>query len=292
MSLDWQYIESRNAPGYQRARYRGLVIEAHNDCDARNPFEEFDCEPDLVVLYDGRLTEYGKGSPLAPLSAISDAKLRRHLKAIARAVDLDSAELDREARQTQSDYGGGLTDIKRDCLTDTLDGMNDSDRLEACAALWAIAGREALCTSTSGYSQGDYAELLLVASEQWQKLTGAPRDSHACQLKAAAKLYGAWAWGECYGYIIKAPDGSDLDSVGDSCWGFYGSDHAESGLNDMATNAADCLIDSATKARGDRLKELSRNRVPLALRAELLREAAGELAGLWESNHGESDDDD
>lgn len=287
--LNWQYVEKRNAPGFERARYRGLVIHAEQDCDAGNPFEQWDCEPDLVVLYDRRLTEYGDGSPLNPLSALSDSKLRRHLRAAAKAVDLCPAELDRNAREAQRDYGGGLTEHKREAIAEALSDMGDSDRLEACAALWAIAGREALCTSSRGYSQGDYCELLLVASEQWEKKTGAPRDSHARQLEAAAKLYGYWAWGECYGYVIKAPDGSDLDVMGDSCWGFYGSNHDESGLDDMAINAADCLIDSARKARGDKLKELSRNRVPLALRAQLLRDAAGELAGLWDKDS--SDDD-
>lgn len=288
MGLNWEFIESRNG-GYQRARYRGLVLEAHNDCDARNPFEEWEGEPDLVVLYDGRFTEYGNGSPLEPLAAISDSKFRRHLKAIARAVDLCPDELDREAREAQRDYGGGLTEHKRDKVGEALEEMSKGDKLEACAALWAIAGREALSTCTRGYSQGDYADLLLVASPEWEKLTGAPRDSHARQLEAAAKLYGYWAWGDAYGYIIKAPDGSDLDVIGDSCWGFYGPDHAESGLEEMATNAADCMISAARKARGDRLKELSRNRVPLALRPALLREAAGELAALWEK---ESSDDD
>lgn len=286
--LSWDYVESR-AGGYQVAKYRGLVIEAHNDTDARNPFEDFDGEPDLVVLYDRRMTEYGNGSPLDPLSAFDDARLRRHLKAIASAVDLSPAELDREARETQKDYGGGLTDIKREAIGEALSDMSDSDRLEACAKLWTIAGHEALCTSTRGYSQGDYAESLLVATPEWAAKVGAPRDSHARQLEAAAKLYGAWARGDCYGYVIKAPDGSDLDVMGDSCWGFYGSEHDESGLDEMAMDAADCLIDGATKARGDRLKELIRNRVPLALRPALLREAAEELAALWDKDSGNDD---
>lgn len=288
MALDWDFIESRTG-GYQVAKYRGLVLEVHNDSDAGNPFEQWDCEPDLVVLYDRRLTEYGDGSPLEPLAAISDSKFRRHLKAIARAVDIEPDALHRDALEAQRDYGGELTPHKRDLVAEALNDMGDSDKLEACAALWAIAGREALCTSSRGYSQGDYCELLLVASEQWEKKTGAPRDTHARQLEAAAKLYGYWAWGECYGYIIKGPGGSDLDTMGDSCWGFYGSNHDESGLEDMAINAADCLINGARKARGDRLKELSRNRVPLALRPALLREAAGELAALWDK---ESSDDD
>lgn len=282
--MQWDYLERE---GVERASYRGLVIDAERDSDARNPWEDWDGNPALAVAY-GRngIREYGE--PLDALANISDSLFRRHWRAICKAVDADADELHAEAVESQRDYGGARTDIKRELVGDRLEelkpstyGGNAGDYFQAVADLWAIAGREALATSSQGYSQGDYADLLLVATPAWEKETGAPRDSHKRQLEASADLWGAWAWGDVYGYVIKAPGGADLDELHDSCWGFYGTNHNESGLEEQAANAADCIIASVRRKRQETLKRLIRARVPLAIREELLADVTGALAPLF-----------
>lgn len=286
--LDWNH-EDRD--DYESASYRGLRIEARRDDDAGNPWNEWDGNPPALAK-SGRdsLQEYGADADGLnnPLAAIPDGRFRRHWRKIAEAVDMVPSELHAEALQSQKDYGGGLTDIKRELVGEKLEELtptsyagNAGDYFEALASLWQIAGREALATSSQGYTQGDYAELLFVATPEWEELTGAPRDSHARQLESAADLWGAWAWGDVYGYVITLPDGGDLGALHDSCWGFYGDSHDKSGLEEQATNAVDCILRSARKSRFERLRELIRNRVPLDRRAQELADAAGELAALF-----------
>lgn len=63
-------------------------------------------------------------------------------------------------------------------------------------------------------------------------------------LRGTIDLYGAWAWGDCYGYIIERVHLDDDGDVDDelteeleSCWGYYGSDHGDSGLEESALAA-------------------------------------------------------
>jgi hypothetical protein len=64
-------------------------------------------------------------------------------------------------------------------------------------------------------------------------------------MQGQANLYGYWAWGDVYGYVIEKrcvcagdPDDDvedDWEEIEDgSCWGYFGSDHSESGLEDSA----------------------------------------------------------
>jgi hypothetical protein len=49
------------------------------------------------------------------------------------------------------------------------------------------------------------------------------REAALRYLKSEASEYGAYLAGEVYGYIIKGPDGEDLQGpFYDSCWGFIG----------------------------------------------------------------------
>jgi len=70
------------------------------------------------------------------------------------------------------------------------------------------------------------------------------------------KLYNQYLSGAVYGYNID-------DSVGDSCYGFYGYDHRESGLLEYAENAIDCYITSVKKDHFAKLKSWIKGGVPL-----------------------------
>lgn len=273
--LSFDYDSAR---GEETATYGALTIRAVRDESPANPFTDWDCEPPLLVWYDGSLAEYGDGI-CEPLAAMSDSFISRRWRDIAAALDIKPEIVSAEMRDRAK--GERIADARRDYFESALAGwpicaLSGSDYLAALAKLWAMQGVEALDSCSSGYSQGDYADVLAVAIPSWAKKVGAPRDTHKRQLEAAVKLYGAWAWGDVYGYVIESPDGEHLDS----CWGYYGSDHDESGLSEAAEETARAIYADARKRKLAKLAELIRARVPLDKRPAILAEAAT-LKGVY-----------
>lgn len=284
--LSWDYRDRARTPEY-RATYRGYTIHAVQDESAENPFIAWDCEPPTLV-YAGRrdgFSDYADGALHRPLAEMSDAQVSRHWRAIAKALNVSEADHESEVREEMAaqrhnakrGYGAAATvgAVRRDLFDSALDDArqygNGSDYLETLAALWRIAGCVAETWSAHGYSQGDWAKGLSVATPEWAKATGAPKDSHAAQMKAAGELWGAWAWGDVYGFICERADGDDVPDG--SVWGFYGSDFAKSGLEESARYAVDYDIKRRAKARQNRAREVIKARVPLALRPALLNQA-------------------
>ena len=293
--LDWDYDQSS---GEQRATYKGLVIRAVRDSDASNPFENEDGHWPMLVRTDGRITFYWEDtSPWYaddPLARFTPEQLVHDQKAIAKVLGAEDYDVryhmpegnDAWTETEDRPIPKWLTDVDilRDWFDDAWEGVSDSDKLDKCAELYALLGIPHLNTCSRGYSQGDYAELLIVATPEAQKaLREQPADMDAetwakalsDDLTSQKELYGAWAWGDVYGYVIETcvnadepaacancantlNDGSDVcDQCGGdfeapepeyeeipdgSCWGYYGSDHAKSGLEESALEAADCYL--------------------------------------------------
>lgn len=290
--LNFEYCDRT---GDSVATFHGLKLRAINDSDARNPWEEWDMNVPLVTYSSDRhggngLKAYDTESGVRDLcnpftgDTISDAMLRRHLPAICAAfgdvADVWNAGnvqsfkqwLESEATESQRNYGGSLTDIKRDLLSDAIgDMVRNSERLETLATIYKAIGWPALCTHTSGYSQGDYIELLFVVTPAFRKATGnASNYDWQRDMQGARRLFGAWAWGDVYGYVISDATGETLES----CFGYYGSDFEESGLSESALSMCNYILSNARNARNATLKTLIKNRVPLHLRAPLLVAAA------------------
>jgi hypothetical protein len=206
----------------------------------------------MLVRYDGRVTLYEKtNGPRAddPLNRMSDQLIVHDQIAIAKILGVaidemiysDSGEVTKYCRDA---------DQLRTCFQNILDDNREqSDALETYAKLFEIAGIPCLNRSSSGYSQGDYAELLIVATPDACKEFGLDAVDPD-MLEQQAKLYDAWAWGDVYGYIIERPDvcaGNPDDEDEriweelDSCWGFYGKDFDWSGLEEAAMSACPAL---------------------------------------------------
>lgn len=285
IELDFESNDSAYPHGaIYSAEWHGFTVNIYQDSSPECPWTAWDCEPPLLAYSDRRLTEYGDASELhSPLSHISDGKLQRHQRAICDILDMDWTQFHSDALESQRDYGGSLVDIKREALEEALNdkqpdnyGGNASDYFDVLQRLWELAGYEAIDTSSHGYTQSCYADLLIVATPDWIKQTGAPRDSHRRQLESAAKLWSYWAWGNVYGYEIEDSDGEHVDS----CWGFYSDDidgqgFHDSGMADYCLNALQHEIDTRRKARQSKLGELIRANVPLAVRADILATMPG-----------------
>ena len=147
--------------------------------------------------------------------------------------------------------------------------MSHGDVLELLRQVYEWKGIPAISVARNGYVQGQWCQVLAVATPEWVELVGAPADSIERQLQSAADLYAAWAWGDCYGWIVEDHDGKEIAS----CWGYYGSDHETSGLADAAREAIDWEIEKRRRARMQRIKDWIRHRVPLMVRAMEVNDA-------------------
>jgi hypothetical protein len=70
------------------------------------------------------------------------------------------------------------------------------------------------------------------------------RELTELQLEGEVKTYDHYLTGGVYGW----------DAGGDSCWGYYGYDHKESGLLEAAQAAIDCEIEREKKEEAERLR--------------------------------------
>lgn len=216
------------------------------------------------------------------LADMSDSFIARNWRALCKIFDQSPDA----AKERKSDYEyERIADAKRELLDEWLDEIKPSrysghagDYMTALGELCELRGWPSLSTSSHGYCQRDYAELLLIFSPAYAKEIGAawPRSAKAKaeareRLKSDAKLWGAWAWGDVYGFVIESDDESPLPSdVIDSCWGFYGDDFAWSGLAEAAAESLAHIREERKAKRLAKLKELIRARVPLAARAAIL----------------------
>jgi hypothetical protein len=217
--------------------YRDHQIEIHRDFSPSNPFEDWDCEVPILVAYLDHarleLHSYGVDDELPHLER---PVVLAHWRDILAELNLrnDWQGLLSFAREELKYPYDPLDRALAQALDDDYRDRNASDKLELLERVYGWMGVTAVLGSTTGYCQGAYAKVLAVATPEWVKKTGAPPESHKAQCEYAIKLYGYWAWGDVYGYVI--------DGDGDSCWGFYGDDHEESGLLEQAQNEIDCLL--------------------------------------------------
>lgn len=88
-----------------------------------------------------------------------------------------------------------------------------------------------------GYSQGDYADVLIIlTTEFFQRTWCNPKDEKEI-LDGTKKLFDAWIWWDVYGFTLIEhrplyTEDNVLsiitdDDVLESCWGFYGEDSIE-----------------------------------------------------------------
>lgn len=252
--LDWKYL---GEPDEERAEYRGYVIRAVRDDHPSNPFKDWDCNWPIIVRASDGFTEYCEQENVAnPLPYFNDAQLVHDQRAIAKVFGFDAIDAAMEAYVTDEPVKR-CTDaaVLRDLFDQMFEDVSDSDKLDKTAELFTLAGIKAISVQRNGYCQGDWAEVLVVAPPDTCLRFGCVSEITDATLEATADLYAAWAYGDCYGYVICRPrtpepdpdaDPDDEDNAAeieleelDSCWGYYGADHEESGLAEAAIEAVD-----------------------------------------------------
>lgn len=93
-----------------------------------------------------------------------------------------------------------------------------------------------------------------------KRLTKSKREKVRRILQAEVEIYDQWLRGDMWGYIVK-----DMDSIYDSCYGFYGYDYCL----DEAKSIVNHYIARERKQHIEQVKSWLRNKVPLIYREPL-----------------------
>ena len=232
--------------------YKGYTIKAWHDTDAENPFENWDCNLPTMSTYDRYVNDYSKGDINEYLKYIlTDNQIIRHQKAIAEIFEIDL------------DYFKEQEFSKDDKISDIRHEIGNSKDFDALALICELSKTPYLNSNSRGYSQGDYSDVFICYTENFEKVTGCTKkQTDEDSLQSTLNLFSAWAWGDVYGF--------EIEEIEDSCGGFYGDDHEKSGLLEHARETIDADIEYNRKTKQSKLKVLVKNRVPLAKRESIL----------------------
>ena len=242
----------------EAGRYR---IDIFNDENASNPFEEWDgCVP--IIVNGGRNGNDHDYAGASDAFVPTVNQYRRHKKALLAVFDLDKDGQYYTAPTEPEEQERELFDAIADAVKE-----HDFDKLEDVAR---IIGLPCLNTCSQGYCQGDYVDIMAVWPKAWGKENRpkATPEQIAKELRSAVDLFGAWAWGDVYGYTVT--DTVTGDEVG-SCWGYYGNDHEASGLLEAAGGKMAYAERTEKTRHATRLKNWIRNHVPLTVREPFMQ---------------------
>lgn len=88
-----------------------------------------------------------------------------------------------------------------------------SDQMEIIKAVWEFKGCKTFSLSVTGYSQGEYYEIVAVGEPGWIKKIGVPEDMVETILRTTAEDYAAWSIGDSY--LVNVDEGNDGTSYCD-----------------------------------------------------------------------------
>lgn len=255
--LEWEY---KPGTGDYEARYKGLIIRACVDIDPQNPMDDDGNWP-MLVLSDRRVVEYDKVPGAAvrgPADRFSDALLVMCQKDLVQLFNYASVQDWLESWDVYDDEGDSPptwiwdAQMLHNLLENELSSTPVARELDAFERLYDLLGVPHLRTTRHGYVQGETLDMLVVATPEAQKaLRSRPADmddeawANALQddMGAQADIYAAWAFGDTYGWQvcreIETDDGdTELEEL-DACWGYYGTDFHQNGLEADALASAD-----------------------------------------------------
>ena len=236
--------------------YRGFDIEIHQDLYPMNPFT--DCDGEYPLMYTNRdvVTDFSDGNIDTYLNNyLTDGQVTRH-----QAKILDLIGVERDCFNMDYPIGDWTKEERADILRDQLSEWL-SESIDHRMFFCEVFNIKHYCSTSSGYSQGDWADVFVCWTPEFDRISGVTYNAATIKgMEAAFNLFGYWAWGDVYGYNIEGID---------SCWGFYG-DIENSGLLEAAKGMIDYHLETERQKRAAKAKELIRNRVSLDKRAVIL----------------------
>lgn len=210
--------------------HHGLyTISIHYDDAPLNPWTEGgDTSPPVIArTSDWRratITVYASHPDDLPgddsVPVLTDAQVRQHWRALLTLLGYSQEPTWRDLRQFMNTEGNGWGVI--DSLRDAVYEHDADDPLDYLADVYTLIGIPAFTFSAHGYSQRDYADLLVVYTPAYCRRMGIPTDHDFTAAAANARqLWEDWAYGNCYGYTITLGT-----TPVTSCYGYFGDyDH-------------------------------------------------------------------
>jgi hypothetical protein len=225
------------------------TINIFQDDRAGNPFENWDGEPPIAVYSDRTITEYAtKYGHASEVPTLTREQIKANLKDILGILGVNSLWGLRDRQYT----GQKIADIINDGLVDIVTGVSNSERLELLEELYTMAGVPALLQTVHGYCQGDWAQVLAVATPKFQDACGNAEGywDNPEALAPSIELYRDWAFGNVYAFTITDQNGEEVDALG----GMFGDYDAENGALSEARELVQGLIDAEKFQRVRQLK--------------------------------------
>lgn len=231
-------------------QYRDCTIQIHIDQSPENPFEMWDCEPPIVTFYDRSVKAYGDAPEtmrdVLRLLPSSFWQRGERVKMVREFLTISLADFVRDYLREWGNFQDAFQRALEDEMGETPHGWRSAQQwFEMAESFLKRAGIPCLYEQSNGYSQGDSSLCLVVLTPEWFKKTGANSEHAEAICKDAFDLYSAWAWGDVYGYTCEDENGDEIDEA--SCWGFYGSDHEQSGLLESARERIECHLATRDK---------------------------------------------
>ena len=238
--------------------YKNQKIEIIQDECPENPLELWDCMPELH-------STGGSGD----IDLLAPELTRDQIKKNAATIcELTGEKTLLALSSNNTDYYRSnyedATFMVNTAICNRVEELSKSDKCDALATLFNIAGIRALSEGISGYSQDSYATVLVIATPEWIKETGIRDANIERALQSTIETYAAWRYGDVYGFSVE-----ELEL---SCFGFYGA-HGSKEYNYMieeAKHAIDYELQERASKRIKKLSTLIKNKTPLTLRAEIL----------------------
>lgn len=213
----------------------GIVGRIVQDEGVTNPWTDWDCQPPMVVRsgqsIGGCFTEYDLDDKCPSLD---EATVRKHWPSMLSMLGYapDWPGLMRFARDEYDTHGYPLWDVLADAVADHIASSYASDRLDMLHSVYTLwLGYPAINVDVRGSCQGDWAELLIVATPEYCESIGATPTVES--LRADAETYEQWAYGDVWQVTVEDADGA----VADSLCGIYGYASALREMDAMAASA-------------------------------------------------------
>ena len=214
-------------------------IKIWHDSNASCPFEDWDCEPDL--MYEGGRHNHKDFSDGNIARAICDkattSTIIRHQNRLADILEINLEYFADHSKDEKVD--GFLVEMR----------IANLEQLAQLCELFKIPYSQ---HTSNGYSQGDWADVLIVLTDDFFEKSGCNRKHSEEILKGTAKLFDQWAWGDVYGFTIEEcteyvkiprdkfnngdfddPETEEIWESVDSCGGFFGDDWMTNGMTDQ-----------------------------------------------------------
>jgi len=221
------------------------TLKIVHDFSPQNPFENWDGLFPCITEYNRYTKDYSKGDIDRYLqNYLSYNQIVRHQKRLCKMMDIDFENDILKYYPESSDRINSIIDSLFEFISESIDNKVTFCKEFNIKYLYRIS---------RGYSQGDASWVFICWTPEFEKVTGLSYNNVTeSDMEGTFKLYGYWAWGDVYGFqvvdiTICNHCGEESEKEIDSCYGFYGSNHFESGLADHVRSYFEDLSDEEFK---------------------------------------------